>query len=116
MGYFRWIRFLLYVSGIIVIYLIPLDYIESQRFCIWYHLFHMDCLGCGFTRAFFCLMHGQVIKAFSYHPMILLVPVVGIILLQDCYLIIKKSHQLSFIERSIQWIMMWLYPSVKGMR
>ena len=45
-------------------YQIPLEWVESRRLCIWYHLFQVDCFGCGFTRAFFSLVNGQFEKAF----------------------------------------------------
>lgn len=106
----RWIRLIIYAAIFILIYMIPLETVEGQRLCIWYHLFHMDCLGCGFTRAFFCLMHGQILKAFTYNPMVIVVPVAFFLVLQDSWMIIQRSPQWSLLEKFFKWGMARCYP------
>lgn len=106
----RWIRLIGYITFFVLIYCIPLASIEGQRFCIWYHLFHIDCFGCGFTRAFFCLMHGQFLRAFAYHHLVIFVPIVFLVLFQDSLIIILKSKQLSLIEHFFKWGMTRCYP------
>lgn len=106
----RWIRLIIYAAIFILIYMIPLETVEGQRLCIWYHLFHMDCFGCGFTRAFFCLMHGQILKAFTYNPMVIVVPVAFFLVLQDSWMIIQRSPQWSLLEKFFKWGMARCYP------
>ncbi|KKY01512.1 hypothetical protein VN21_08320, partial [Paraclostridium benzoelyticum] len=57
------IRFLVYIFVITIIYLIPISYIESKSFCLWYNLFEIKCFGCGMTRAFFNLSRLNIKKA-----------------------------------------------------
>ncbi|WP_442952442.1 DUF2752 domain-containing protein [Paraclostridium sp. AKS73] len=56
------IRFLVYIFVITIIYLIPISYIESKSFCLWYNLFEIKCFGCGMTRAFFNLSRLNIKK------------------------------------------------------
>ena len=106
----RFYRFIIYLLLLIFIYSVPLEWIDNQRLCIWYHLFNLDCLGCGFTRAFFHFMHAQFYEAFAYNKMILFLPMVWIVIIQDSWLIIQQSHQLSWIESSLIKFINWVYP------
>ena len=38
-------------------------------FCPFYRLTGLPCPGCGLTRAFVCLGHGQVLAALHWHPL-----------------------------------------------
>lgn len=55
----------------VVIYIIPLSYIEGRSFCIFYNLFKIECFGCGFTRAFFNITRLNFIESIKYNKMIL---------------------------------------------
>lgn len=43
-------------------------------------LFGISCLGCGMTRAYIQLLHGNVKGAFFYHPAFWSVPIAAIVL------------------------------------
>lgn len=109
---FRYYRLICYVVGLIVIYLIPLGAIENHRLCLWYHLFQVDCFGCGFTRSFFCFMHGEFLKAIAYNKMILFIPIVWVGVLQDSWMILTKSNRWSLLEQIFMHIAKWLYPNL----
>jgi uncharacterized protein DUF2752 len=40
--------------------------------CLFHSLTGLPCPGCGLTRAFSSLLHGQVAAAFAYHPFVFL--------------------------------------------
>ena len=37
--------------------------------CLFYHLTGLPCPGCGLTRSFVCLSHGQWAEALHWHPL-----------------------------------------------
>ena len=41
----------------------------------------ISCPGCGMTRAVGCLIHNDIPMALHYHPLIFLIPVIGILFL-----------------------------------
>lgn len=65
------IEMLLLILLIVAFYFIPLDYIESRSFCIFYNLWGIKCCGCGLTRAFFNLLHLNIGVSLSYNWLIL---------------------------------------------
>lgn len=83
------IRLIIYLIGILTIYLIPLEYIEGRSFCIWYNLFGIKCFGCGMTRAFFNLSRLNFIKAIEYNIMIIPMIILIFIVIKDMYNIVK---------------------------
>lgn len=112
----RWYRICLYLFVLILIYRIPLASVEGSRLCLWYHLFHIDCFGCGFTRSFFCFMHGEFTKAIAYNKMVFLVPVVWALVVQDSWMILRNSNQLSLLEKLFIHGARWLYPNVNAFK
>jgi hypothetical protein len=46
--------------------------------CIWKTIFHIECLGCGLTRAFIALLYCNFIDAFNENPLIFIVLPAGI--------------------------------------
>ncbi|WP_371025168.1 DUF2752 domain-containing protein [Paraclostridium ghonii] len=87
----RRIRIIVYVFSIITIYLIPISYIESRSFCLWYNLFGVKCFGCGMTRAFFNFSRLNIEKALNYNPMIVLIII-------PIYMIIKDIINIFILE------------------
>ncbi|MDQ0555672.1 DUF2752 domain-containing protein [Paraclostridium ghonii] len=79
----RRIRIIVYVFSIITIYLIPISYIESRSFCLWYNLFGVKCFGCGMTRAFFNLSRLNIQKSLNYNPMIVLIIIPIYMIIKD---------------------------------
>ena len=43
--------------------------------CVWRELLHIPCIGCGMTRAYVALLHGEIGQAFEYHFMFWSVPI-----------------------------------------
>ncbi|MGL5575181.1 MAG: DUF2752 domain-containing protein [Sarcina sp.] len=66
------IELFLIVLAVILIYLIPLDYVEGRSFCIFYNLYDIKCFGCGFSRAFFNMTRLNIIEAIVYNKLILI--------------------------------------------
>lgn len=44
--------------------------------CVFYKKYHLFCPGCGGTRAVRCLLYGNIVKSFLYHPFVLYAAVV----------------------------------------
>lgn len=38
--------------------------------CLFYRKYHLYCPGCGGTRAVRCLLRGDIIRSFQYHPFV----------------------------------------------
>lgn len=66
------LKLLILISLLIVIYIIPLKFIEERSFCIFYNLFKVKCYGCGFTRAFFNMTRFNIREAIEYNRMIII--------------------------------------------
>jgi len=47
---------------------LPLVGIELPSLCVWRNTTGISCPGCGLTRAFVCLAHGQWSQAWKYNP------------------------------------------------
>lgn len=75
------IELFLIALGLIIIYLIPLDYVERRSFCVFYNLYEIKCLGCGFSRAFFNMTRLNILEAIEYNKLILILGPFTIIML-----------------------------------
>ena len=51
--------------------------------CLFVYLFHIQCPGCGITRAYLALFHLDVKQAFLFHPMFWSVPILYALYLFD---------------------------------
>lgn len=92
------IRLTIYIIGILILYTIPIEYIEGRSFCLWYNLFEVKCFGCGMTRAFFNLSRLNIKKAINYNIMIIPMLIPIYIIIKDIYYIILyeiKKDELS---------------------
>ena len=47
---------------------LPLVGIQLPSVCMWRNSLGIDCPGCGLTRSFICLAHGQPAQAWYYNP------------------------------------------------
>jgi len=47
---------------------LPLVGIEVPGVCMWRQYTGLDCPGCGLSRCFICLAHGDLAAAVHYHP------------------------------------------------
>ena len=63
--------------------------------CVWESVFSVPCLGCGLTRAFKCLVAGDLRGAFLWHFMFWSVPIFIWALLYDGKITGKKRIDFS---------------------
>jgi len=49
--------------------------------CLWKTTFHIECYGCGLTRAFIEILHCNFTDAFDHNPLIFIVLPLGMIYL-----------------------------------
>ncbi len=48
--------------------IVPPQVLEPYSFCVLYHITGRRCPGCGMTRAFCCILHGQLARAWAWNP------------------------------------------------
>jgi len=87
----RKVLLIFFIIGIALI----LDYF-GIRFCPFFNLFKIPCVGCGMTRAVKLILNGKIIESFKYNllPIPLLILIIIYILLY-CY---DKNKMYKFIE------------------
>lgn len=62
--------------------------------CLWKNIFHVDCLGCGMTRAFYYLYHFDFDSAMKYNNKIIVVaPILIFIWILEIIKIIKEQNK-----------------------
>lgn len=66
------VEYILMVLLLLLLYVIPIDYIEGRSFCVFYTFLDIECCGCGLTRAFFNMSRLHIIEAIDYNWLILL--------------------------------------------
>src|SRR5581483_4487801 len=64
-GFFLWG---LCAGSILVSFGCPLSALPRESLCWFYNLTHVPCPGCGLTRAFICISHGQWAAAWEWNP------------------------------------------------
>lgn len=65
---------IVFVCGIIFLIVYHVNDMQlyvGDKSCGFKYLFHLYCPGCGGTRAVDALLHGQLLKSFMYHPLVL---------------------------------------------
>ncbi|WP_297639766.1 DUF2752 domain-containing protein [uncultured Clostridium sp.] len=93
-------KVLILIIGIILLYSISLEYVESRSFCMLNNIFEIKCLGCGFSRAFFNLSRLNVLEAINYNKMIVILgPLFISIYMYELFHAIKSSIEVR--EKSI---------------
>lgn len=55
----------------------------SSTICVLKNVTGLPCPGCGLTRAYLSLFHGDISKAFRYHPLFLLPAILLILLIYN---------------------------------
>lgn len=72
-----WISIFIFASYEILSKLTGFRITKFEIPCIFHRVTGYDCPGCGGTRAVIFLLHGDVIKSFQYHPIVLYTVVIG---------------------------------------
>ena len=81
--------------------------------CIFLNISNLQCPGCGMTRAWLSLLHGDCASAFSLHPMFWSTPLVYLYILFDGKLFGKKwldNGLLIFI--GIGFLVAWVWKLI----
>ena len=58
--------------------------------CVWRYFLHINCPGCGMTRAVICALKGDFAGAFSYHFMFWSLPLLVLLIVFDGKLFRRK--------------------------
>ncbi len=78
--------------------------------CPFRALLHIYCPGCGMTRAYFSLLHGNIRQAFAYHSMFWSVPIIYVMYLFDGKLFGRKwADGILTAALTVGWLGNWLY-------
>jgi len=62
--------------------------------CLNKQLFGVDCLGCGFQRAFGFIFQGQFIAAFKMYPAVYTIILLGVFIIFNFYFKFKLAYKL----------------------
>jgi ubiquitin-protein ligase len=64
----------LYTAGIFLLIIIPTSFFDSgPSICLFKNIFHVNCPGCGMTRAISSIFHGRWLMAFQYNKLVVVV-------------------------------------------
>lgn len=92
---------LLIIFGIIAIVSIFIDRkFHGKSICLFYNTYGVACPSCGMTRSYIALLHGDIHKAFYFHPLFWAVP-----LLLLFYIWNKKKL---FYSVAVLFLVVWL--------
>ena len=82
----------MFVFVLVFLSIIPFEIIEGgPAICVFKNLLGIECPGCGMTRAFSCIMHGDLIAAVSYNRLVIIVfPLFCLVLLRDIFSLLKE--------------------------
>lgn len=104
----------LYSIVLIIGIALLLDFFDI-RFCPFFHLFNIPCVGCGMTRAIKLIINGNILESLNYNllPIPLLIVIVLYIILSKYYnlfliKIIKKYKKLIIFIAFIIMIIIWI--------
>ncbi|WP_159443181.1 DUF2752 domain-containing protein [Pilibacter termitis] len=67
-----------------------------DEWCVFKRTLGIPCLGCGMTRAYLALLHGEVSTAFFFHPLFWLVPIL--------LLLFWQRKRFLFVQKNTFWI------------
>ena len=80
--------------------------------CLFHSLTGLPCPGCGLTRAFSSLLHGQVAAAFAYHPFVFLLLPLFAIMAAHNFLPARARQGLEKFCRTHDWVIRSGYHGV----
>ena len=76
---------------------------RTPNFCIYRSLFGVRCLGCGMTHAFCAVLHGDLVSAFSYNPLVIVAfPFFSVIAVRHLYSLCRDLWQL-WAAQVLEW-------------
>lgn len=77
----KYLKEFLIVCTIFSIFILAVYLAGGRTFCFFQNVYGIPCPGCGLSRSFGCLFHGNIHGAFYYHPLFPLVILIGLVLL-----------------------------------
>lgn len=100
----RDISTILLTSGLVLIFLIPSNYLHQDHtsYCIHKYLFNFECPGCGMTRALNQLLHGEFRQALIFN--IGIIPFAVFIVQQYFSYVLPEYANEIFRKFSIQFL------------
>jgi hypothetical protein len=80
-------RIFVFACVLIFLSMIPFEFIEGgPTICVFKNLLGIECPGCGMTRAFSCILHGDLVAAISYNRLVAIVfPLFCLVLIKDIF-------------------------------
>lgn len=62
------------LAGLVALATVPTAWLErAPSMCLYWNLFGVHCPGCGMTRAFSALLHGEFSRALAYNKLVCVV-------------------------------------------
>jgi len=65
--------------------------VNGEPVCMWYRLTGLCCFGCGGTRAFYYLVHGNLVDSFLANPVVLYAVTVVVTFMGNTWLYIHTN-------------------------
>jgi hypothetical protein len=77
---------------LILLSIIPFEFIEGgPTICVFKNILGIECPGCGMTRAFSYMLHGDLIAAVSYNRLVVIVfPLFCLVLIREIFSLLKE--------------------------
>jgi hypothetical protein len=98
-------------------------YIFKIDICIFKYIFGIPCPSCGMTRAYLSLLRLDIHKAFFYHPLFIIIPIILIVIIISKYKNISLSKlRMFWYLTGITFILVWIirmfmyFPNVEPMK
>jgi len=66
----KWFAGLAITAGLALLYFFPIDHYHIYPQCLFHDLTGLDCPGCGSLRSVQALLHGDVVSAFRFNPLL----------------------------------------------
>lgn len=84
----------LYIAGVGLLIIIPTSFLDSgHSVCLFKNIFHINCPGCGMTRAISSIFHGKWLTAFQYNKLVVIVfPLLMYISLKTIIKDLRRVH------------------------
>ncbi|MCT4598244.1 MAG: DUF2752 domain-containing protein [Vallitalea sp.] len=101
---------------ILVIYFAIVFITKSRTKCFFKNLVGVPCPGCGLTRAYKMFFIGNIEKAFYYHPLFLLIPLLVMLYISNIMIKnnrLKKVSEIIYLISTILFISLYIIRFIK---